>query len=344
MQDSESLFRNETALDPFFTPRGPIEFRENENKYIAQCIKPLLQRRSGKNLIIYGPPGIGKTLACKKVLEQLEEEPNEIIPFYVNVWKKNSQYKIILELCEQLDYKFTHNKSADDLFEVVKQKINQKSSIFILDEIDKAESTEILYSLIEDIYRKTIILITNDKNWIYKLDLRLKSRLIPDNLEFREYKLDEIKSILKSRAGMAFPIGALHDNVLDLISKKTKESSDIRTGLFLLRESALIAESSLSKKIMEDHVKQAINKLTINNESKLDVEEEKLFDTIKKNPDKTTKEIFEIYKKEEGKAIRTFQKKLKSLEKAELIEKEEIKGIHGKSFKIKPKETKLSDF
>ena len=87
-----------------------------------------------------------------------------------------------------------------------------------------------------------------------------------------------------------------------------------------------------------------INKLAINNESKLDVEEEKLFDTIKKNPDKTTKEIFEIYKKEEGKAIRTFQKKLKSLEKAELIEKEEIKGIHGKSFKIKPKETKLSDF
>ena len=67
-----NLFRNEIALDINFTPKK-IQFRETENEYIASCIKPLFQKRSGKNLLIYGCPGIGKTLACKLVLNELEE-------------------------------------------------------------------------------------------------------------------------------------------------------------------------------------------------------------------------------------------------------------------------------
>ena len=70
LEGSESIFKNETALDPNFSPPGKIEFREAQNEYIASCIKPLFQRRNGKNLIISGPPGIGKTLACLKIKEE----------------------------------------------------------------------------------------------------------------------------------------------------------------------------------------------------------------------------------------------------------------------------------
>ena len=119
LEDSETLFKNETALDPNFTPKK-IQFRESENDYIATCIKPLFQNRSGKNLIIYGLPGIGKTLSCLKIKEELEEEVDDIFVFYINLWKKNTQYKIILELCAQLDYKFIQNKSADELFQIIK--------------------------------------------------------------------------------------------------------------------------------------------------------------------------------------------------------------------------------
>ena len=54
LKSSESLFKNEVALDPEFVPKL-IQFRENENQYIATCIKPLFQKRNGKNLIIHGP-------------------------------------------------------------------------------------------------------------------------------------------------------------------------------------------------------------------------------------------------------------------------------------------------
>ena len=342
-QDSTSIFRNEVALDPSFTPRGKIAFRENENQYIADCIKPLLQRRSGKSLVIFGPPGIGKTLACKKVKEALEEETDEILVFYINLWKKNTQHKIILELCNQLDYKFTHNKSSEDLLQIVKQKINQNSAVFIFDEADKAESLELLYQFTEDIYRKTMILITNDKNWIYKLDPRLKSRLTPDSLEFKPYSLQEIKQILKSRTQLAFNPEIISEEILSIIAQKTLQTGDVRTGLFLLRESALIAESKSLKKISKDHTQHAIEKLSeFKRPVQLDKDEEEILSIITKNQNKTTAEIFSIYKDQtqNDKSKRTFLRKINNLEKANMIKLEEVQGIQGRSYKI----TKLSDF
>ncbi|MBI2508297.1 AAA family ATPase [Candidatus Woesearchaeota archaeon] len=339
----ESIFKNEIALDPNFTPRGPIEFRENENKYIANCIKPLLQRRNGKNLIIFGQQGVGKTLACIKVKEELEETEDEVSVFYINLWKKNTSHKIILELCEQIDYKFTQNKSSDELLQIIEQKINQNSAVFIFDEADKAESIELLYSIIEDIYRKTIILITNDKNWIYKLDPRLKSRLMPDSLEFRPYSQQEIKQILKSRMQLAFHTGAVSEDSIDEIAKKSFQTSDIRTALFLLREAALLAESESLKKISKAHTQKAIEKLSeFKRPAQLDKDEEEILSIVNQNNDKTTAEIFDIYKTKSNsdKSKRTFLRKINNLEKANMIKLEEVQGIQGRSYKI----TKLSDF
>ena len=136
LKSSESLFKNEVALDPEFVPKL-IPFRENENKYIATCIKPLFQKRNGKNLIIHGLPGVGKTLATKNVLKELEEETDEIITTYINCWKKNSTYQIVLELCKAIDYKFIQNKRTDELISIIVERLNKKSSVLVFDEIDK---------------------------------------------------------------------------------------------------------------------------------------------------------------------------------------------------------------
>ena len=45
----ESLFLDTMPLDADFMP-PVIKFRENEQQYIADCIKPLFNKRSGKKL------------------------------------------------------------------------------------------------------------------------------------------------------------------------------------------------------------------------------------------------------------------------------------------------------
>ena len=94
-----SLFKNSVALDPDFIPKR-IPYRENETKHLATCIRPLFDKRSGKNLIIYGSPGIGKTVAAKLVFQDLEEETDDVIPIFINCWKYNTSYKIIIDICK----------------------------------------------------------------------------------------------------------------------------------------------------------------------------------------------------------------------------------------------------
>src|SRR3989344_152925 len=131
LKDSESLFLNEIALDPTFIP-PIIQYRENKQKYIADCIKPLLMKRNGKNILITGAPGIGKTLATRFVLKELEEETDDIYVIYINCWKSNTAYKIVLDVCELLDYKFTHNKTTEDLLKKISSILNKKELNLLL--------------------------------------------------------------------------------------------------------------------------------------------------------------------------------------------------------------------
>ena len=50
---SESLFKNELALDFSFQPKL-VPYREKEQRFIAGCIKPLFQGKNGKNVFIFG--------------------------------------------------------------------------------------------------------------------------------------------------------------------------------------------------------------------------------------------------------------------------------------------------
>src|SRR3989338_4297890 len=177
LRSDESIFQDTVALDYDYIPKL-VPFREKEQRFIAACIKPLFQKRNGKNILIYGRPGVGKTVATRHVVNELEEETVDIIPIYINCWQRNSSYKIMLELCSKLDYRFTQNKKTDELFDIVKEILNKKSAVFVFDEIDKAEDVDFIYFILENIYRKTVIIVTNYKSWLDDLDERLKSRLL----------------------------------------------------------------------------------------------------------------------------------------------------------------------
>ena len=110
LKSDETLFKNEVALDFDYLPKL-IPYREQEQRAMAACIKPLLEERNGKNLFIFGFPGIGKTAAARHVLMELEEETDDVIPIYINCWQKNTTFKILLDICDILGYKLTHNNS-----------------------------------------------------------------------------------------------------------------------------------------------------------------------------------------------------------------------------------------
>lgn len=346
---SESLFKNDVSLDYSFIPKI-VPYREREQRIIAGCIKPLLQEKSGKNVFIYGQPGVGKTVALKKVLAELEEETEEVIPIYVSCWQHNTTFKIFTEICEQLDFKFIQNKKTEELFKMIKQVFNKKSVVFVFDEADKLEDLDFLYMGMEEIYRKTIILITNYKEWVTNLEDRIKSRLMPEMIEFKPYNYEETKGILKQRAEYAFHSGVLSNEAFELITKKTFELQDIRTGLHLMKESALIAENKASRKITLEHAQQALDKIdefTIKNAEELQSEEKIILDLAKKNSGDKIGDLFKKYQESGGKLVyKSFQRKIERLEKSKFITVEKTAGgDEGNTTIIKSNsERKLTEF
>lgn len=329
LKSGESLFIDEIALDYEYLPHI-LPYREAEQRRIASCIQPLFQQRNGKNLFVYGSPGIGKTAASKHVLRDLELETDEIIPLYVNCWKKNSSFKIALDICDQVGIRFTVNKRTDELIEMLKQRLNKSSAVFIFDEVDKLEDMDFLYFLLEDIYRKTIVLITNYKSWLLELDERVKSRLNPELVEFREYDERETKGILAERRDFAFVKRCWDEDAFNIIAEKAFKLKDIRSGLYLMKESALAAEGRSSKRVAKQDVESAIKKFdefSIRKSADLDDSMRNILDIIKRNDNRKIGEIFEQYQKEGGAlSYKSFTRRIARLEEGKFISLEKTDG------------------
>jgi cell division control protein 6 len=348
---SESLFRDnsDTPLDFSFIPK-PVKYREKEQSAVAACMRPLFLEKTGRHIFVYGQPGVGKTVACRHLLREIEDETEEIVPVYINCWKHNTTFKIVIEICDLMNFKFVHNKKTEELFRWIKQNINKKSAVFVLDEADKLEDLDFLYMVLEEIARKSIVIIANYKDWIAELDERIKSRLMPEIIEFKPYNYEETKGIMKQRMEYAFQPNVWDSNAFDLIVKKAAEMQDIRAGLYLMKQSGLIAEDKSSRKISLEHAQLALEKIkdfSIKNPEELAEDEQLILDLVKNNSGKKIGDFFKLYQENGGKLVyKSFQRKIDKLQKNKFIVVEKTAGGEdGNTTIIKHNsEKKLTDF
>lgn len=330
LRSGETLFRDTVVLDYDFQPKI-LKYRETEQTRFATAIRPLLQGHNGRHLFVYGAPGIGKTAACKNVLRELEEETDEVTTIYINCWKENTTFKVFCKICEDLGFKFILNKKTSELFALIKQKLNKKSTVFVFDEIDKLEDADFLYTILEDIYRKSIFLITNYRDSYSELDERIRSRLGPEFLFFRPYNESEISGILRQRMEYAFVSGCWDDEAFKEIVEKCVETKDVRIGLYLMREAGNIAEEKNSRKITLVHAAETIKKVDdfhIKPKEGLDDDLLVLLDLVKDHSGKKIGDIYTAYTKMGGElSYKSFQRRITKLKEGKFINAE--KSVSG---------------
>lgn len=365
LKSGETLFRDTVWLSYDFQPK--ILFgREAEQRQFASAIKPLLEGRTGRNLFVYGAPGIGKTTACKHVLRELEETTDEVIPLYINCWKENTTYKVFYKICFDLGFKFIQQAKTTDLLHMIKQKLNKSSvssvnkggsssgttttttsAVFIFDEIDKLEEYDFLYSVLEDIYRKSVMVITNYRDSYAELDERVRSRFSPEFLYFRPYTEAEIAAILKQRRDYAFVPGCWDEEAFTEIVEKCLELKDIRAGLYLMQETGNIAEEKSSRRITLQHVADASKKVedfTVKSKAELDEELQHLLALVKQQSGKKIGDMYDVYAGEGGiLSYKSFQRRLQKLEEGKFIAFEKQHSKEG-STTIVNYEKKLTEF
>jgi Cdc6-like AAA superfamily ATPase len=150
---------------------------------------------------------------------------------------------------------------------------------------------------------------------------------------------------MRQRMGYAFPEGVWEDVAFSRIAKKTAELRDIRTGLFLMRESALIAESQSKKKISAQDVDRAIAKLdhfSIKKSTDLDDDSRFILEIVRENSGKKIGELFKVYEGKGGKhGYKTFQRKIEELDDNDFISTTKQTGSGGNTTIV---EKKITDF
>lgn len=298
LKEGESLLREELVLDFDYLP-DLLPYRESQQQHIADCIKPLAQGSKGRHLLISGAPGIGKTSCVKFVFKELEEATDDVKPVFINCWRKQTTNSVLTDLARQLGAVGPQFKSNEELWEqIFKGLARFKGLAVALDEIDKAREYDFLYQIAENVKRLTLLMITNERDFLASMDRRIRSRLAVEELEFRPYKRSEVEGILEERKKLAFAPGCWSPEAFELVAEKCYSKGDVRVGLVLMREAARAAEREASKRITVEHVMKCKASMVEAQAEALDEREKSVLEVIKDNKGIETGKLLERVKKE----------------------------------------------
>ncbi|MHA2054608.1 MAG: Cdc6/Cdc18 family protein, partial [Candidatus Hodarchaeales archaeon] len=260
---SSKIFQNEEVFEPSYIPNCLIH-REEELSNLARYFRPLLNKDKethGKNIIIYGSVGSGKTAVVKKfgaTIEQYSKDKKndsvaKIAFFHLNCRRERSWNILLTSILRQMISGFPlRGYSASELLEylgTVTKERNQKL-LLCLDEIDyllmQSKDKDILYALIrnhETIHRSTrgsisLILITRNPNFQYFLDNALFSSLSKRILDFPPYTQSQLLNILKARAKIGLKAHSYSLEILNVIASIADKGNDARYAIELLWRAA----------------------------------------------------------------------------------------------------------
>ena len=280
---NKNIIKNRQVLTIDYVP-DKLLFRTKESTAIAQSLSVILKKGRPSNLLIFGKPGTGKTAVVKNVIEHLYKKTNELninlrVPF-INAKNSNTPYKILYEIAELLGINkegkmqvyftgLSMSEATDRILDFIKRR--SIKVVIVIDEIDSLvnrKGDDILYNFTRANERISsdqfisLIGISNSLTFKDKLDPRVKSSLSEEELVFNPYTIEQLKQILIDRCKLAFYDNVIPIGVINLCAAIAgRETGDARKAIDLLRVAAEIAETSMTMKINEDHIRSAQQKI-----------------------------------------------------------------------------------
>lgn len=272
-KNTSQILVNPKYLSESYVP-SKLLFREKEVEEIARHAADFLFSSVVKNIVVHGPPGVGKTVAVRMLEKTYNETAieHDVDSRAIYVSAKDLTYRRTLyELARSLGLNVNLGMAIADIYEMIVNHMRETDSryLLIVDEIDKLRKRpgdepvdSLVYSLSrinERVERiaVAVYLVTNNARIVERLSAPSFSSLAPIFVYFRDYNVNELYAILKDRVEKAFAPGTVEDVALRLLAALIKrESKDLRWGFLVLREAPAEAEDG---KITEKTIWRAVD-------------------------------------------------------------------------------------
>jgi len=259
------IFKDARWLQPLSEPPGrkPLS-RDEDLKLLAGYLTEVFETGSGRNILVYGRPGTGKTLCVHYLLEEARRYAGErglqVLMVYVNAGRTRNPYYTMLEIVRALGV-----AAPDSGWQMSKLKQAFEGTragrpmIIAIDEVDTLLSKE-REPLVYYLNRQpaiTLLLVSNRFEDAAALPDRAMSTLQPRFFKLEPYTAEEARTILAERAEKAFHPGVLPDELLSLAAKVAATTGDIRDGFQVLLQAGHLAEREGSPVIESGHLTAA---------------------------------------------------------------------------------------
>lgn len=327
-ENSNLIIKDARVLEEDFIPKEVVH-RNSEVQEMERSLKPIIKGEKGRNMLLYGPTGTGKTCLSNYVIEELSSHTSTLGSAYVNCWKNHSNFKVLYEIVSELGTPLNlHRKGmgTQELLEKLNDIQRKRHSVVILDEVDQLENDKLLYEF-SQVPNLTIIFIANKSTIFYDADPRVRSRLQDTNeIKFSEYSQEEITDILKDRAEWGLLPDVINKQKLRMISNSA--SGDARKAITALRVAANLAENQDEEEIKEEYIKEALpkarEKAKKRSLSSLNKHQRVLYEIIEEEGEVKSSRLYKKYEKEvqEGVVKRTLRNYLNKMVDYNLIEAE----------------------
>ena len=281
-----SVIKDEKKLDFDYIPED-LPHREDQMRRLAQIFRPVLQNIP-QTAVIRGPVGCGKTVLAKKFcldLTRVARKQNKNIEYvHINCRKRSTDAMVMLGVLNYFDERFPDRGfSVQEMIEVLKRQLKRREAhlIIVLDEADaliKKSGSDLIYMLTRFKDESVVeamgvsVLMISQKDVLADLDdAALSTFKRANNIVMEKYGRAELLDIINQRVDLAFHLGTMSEQSVELIADIASEFGDARFAIELMQNAAALASDDHRDMVVPEHVRAAkANVYSVVTETKLE--------------------------------------------------------------------------
>lgn len=219
-----SVFSNKEALSSSYVPEVLV-CREEEEYFASLLVRGVKENFFPRMVRVYGPPGSGKTVVVKSVLERFSLYIGEGFRYYyVNFKGTRTVFMAANGVLSAISgRKVVNNRGLDQVFleiwgELRAIKEGRLNVVFVFDEVEsifldkRYDASDFFYRFLRyhvylddpDIKLCLFVITNNPSSFEDHLDARVKSSMGGESIYFQPYSYEEIDKILHDRIESSF--------------------------------------------------------------------------------------------------------------------------------------------